>query len=43
MPVKPIESFADFQQVLNGDRTVIIDFWATWCVHSRSLSARAGS
>ncbi|GAA5847301.1 hypothetical protein JCM9279_000227 [Rhodotorula babjevae] len=29
MPVKPIESFAQFQEVLNGERTAIVDFWAT--------------
>ncbi|GAA5824583.1 hypothetical protein JCM3770_000553 [Rhodotorula araucariae] len=29
--VKPITSFAEFQQILESDRISLIDFWATWC------------
>ncbi|SPO26463.1 probable TRX2 - thioredoxin II [Ustilago trichophora] len=31
MVVKAIESFEEFQTLINGDKPIVIDFWATWC------------
>ncbi|CBQ73672.1 probable TRX2-thioredoxin II [Sporisorium reilianum SRZ2] len=31
MVVKSIESYEEFQTLINGDKPIVIDFWATWC------------
>lgn len=31
MVVKAIESYEEFQTLINGDQPIVIDFWATWC------------
>lgn len=31
MVVKAVESFEEFQQIIQGDRVAAFDFWATWC------------
>lgn len=31
MPVKPIQSFPEFMNILDSERTSVVDFWATWC------------
>ena len=36
--VKPIDLSADnFQQVLESDKLVVIDFWAKWCTYCKLL------
>ncbi|KAJ1018891.1 hypothetical protein NDA16_004694 [Ustilago loliicola] len=31
MVVKSIESYEEFKSLIEGDKAIVIDFWATWC------------
>ncbi|KAG8786256.1 hypothetical protein FRC12_016780 [Ceratobasidium sp. 428] len=40
MGVTPITSIEQFNDLRNGDKPIVIDFWATWCGPCRQISPK---
>ncbi|KAG9124167.1 hypothetical protein FRC07_012609 [Ceratobasidium sp. 392] len=40
MGVTPITSAKQFNELINQDKPIVIDFWATWCGPCRQISPK---